>query len=215
MTDNQAVSSVKAIVYYGEKYIELEDTSVTLQDLKEAFESQCETVFLRERASGKVVATLPYETIVLAPSSETPVLLDLVESTAQDEEGAADAADTRAAAGAGVMEQLVELGAVELLFDGDGKGSEYDSTSAPALLQNILYPPSIYSPFRYQRDPLYVNRKAEGSFRPWETTVGGPYASFIDTYHVDDALPADVMEKRSDLDFTPNHFLEGHTSTSS
>lgn len=67
--EKQARRNLLALVYYNEKVVEISDPSITLGDVCEALGIPLEEagVGVRERETGRIVATLPYDEIVSHP----------------------------------------------------------------------------------------------------------------------------------------------------
>lgn len=196
-----------AVIFYGDKFIELDQPStdgVTLGDLCEAFAVAWESgVHLRQRHSRHVVATLPFEPIppmtsaavevaeaiegpAVFPSRDGAGNVDVDEAEEDEAQGgrrrtAVTVYDLRTPTLAAeeevtlqgqtqgikgevmeeVMRHLVELGATELLSAASTaplamarEEVEYNPAGGPYMFQCMAYPPSVYSPYRRERDPI-------------------------------------------------------------
>ncbi|EPY24610.1 hypothetical protein STCU_00424 [Strigomonas culicis] len=216
-TEEAHTVDLKSIVYYEDRFVEISDPSVTLQDVCDAFGLAADAAaFIQDRVSGQVVATLPFEKVPLPSAQDAAqdgdLLLDLIISSGEREGkleqqvSDADAEDeTTVVAVDDAVNQLVQLGAVELLVDEDvsrlAADRLYRPEEAPTALRQMGYPPSVYSPFRVSRDPLARTGQDETLVANWRQTLGGPYRSAMDSYQVDLVSSLEgVMRLRPDLE---------------
>lgn len=206
----------KAVVHWGDKYIEIPSSDISLQDVCDTFGLPYQPgVFIRENISRRVTATLPgdsvYHPAPTAESSDHSVHADveevILELCTDCNSGIGDAASLDKLDGTSLsvvdvaVQQLVQLGAVELLSGESPQRLEtlamYDVATSPGLLLRMVYPPSVYSPFRMERDPL--GSKGGGAANNSRLAAkalereGGAYRSTLDVYEVreiDDAMNA-------------------------
>ncbi|CCW60604.1 unnamed protein product [Phytomonas sp. EM1] len=274
----------KSIVYFGEKYVELNDGEVTLNELCEAFEIPYEPgANLKDRDTGSIIATLPSDIVVSASHSQShktdgadvgevaeffpqtvetvdvkdgngsgdeneenqrsdtvgvrllelcvPVVTDPASVVRGRDGNPSDVVAPRSGANPtalmdDVLLELARLGAVELLLPELPQRLAhllpYQPQDAPGLLGQIMYPPSVYSPYRNRRDPLDSSPAAShgntrfryGLKTPFgveDSTSdaawlnhrdGAPYVSALETYEVASCEPgmeAAMLTSRPDL----------------
>lgn len=122
----KALSSRKGAVFMGNNFIELDDPStVTLEDLCESFGTPWESgMHVRQRSTGRVVATLPFEP--LPPLSE---VADVVVKT----EAAAFAASPEASVGADATDGLTKN------EEGEEDGQDEELDSKGVTLYAVVY----------------------------------------------------------------------------
>lgn len=193
---------MRGVVYYGEQFVEVPDATVTLRDICTSFGLTGEFVgfSLKNRASGLVVATLPFEVLPEVSSASGDVdemTYDLI--TPADGDAATEERDPTTDDMTNILKQLVQLGATPLLSaETDALIDPYEPRAAPGLLLRTIYPPSAYCPYRYRGDPV----KAVGRFGATSSaathSASPPYMSAVEVYTVEKATGA-ALRGRPDL----------------
>ncbi|KEG08146.1 hypothetical protein DQ04_07901030 [Trypanosoma grayi] len=190
---------MQGVVYYGERFVEVPDASVTLKDICASFglSGDLSGVCIKNRVTGRVVATLPFESLPATASlcGEEDNTYDLCDP-AHHADGNGDDETERAPTTddmTDILKQLVQLGATSLLtmqMDSQASLDSYDPRTSPGFLMRTIYPPSIYSPYRYCGDPLRTSSATHN--------VGAPYVSAVEPYNVEEATET-ALRQRPDL----------------
>ncbi|RNF22586.1 uncharacterized protein Tco025E_03063 [Trypanosoma conorhini] len=191
---------MQALVHHGDQFVEVPDASVTLRDICGSFglAGDLAGVYIKHRATGRVVATLPFEGLpaVSDAQGEEDNVYDLCCPT---EDGAGDSTPTTDDM-TDVLRQLVQLGAASLLSTESELHRSldpYDPRTSPGLLIRTIYPPSLYSPYRHRGDPLGMQGKFAAPSIAGQMT-GPPYISAVESYSVAEAN-ATTLQSRPDL----------------
>ncbi|EKG05032.1 hypothetical protein TCSYLVIO_003902 [Trypanosoma cruzi] len=191
---------MQAVVHYGEQFVEVPDASVTLKDICGSFgmTGDLAGVCIKHRATGRVVATLPFECLpaVNDAQGEEEKIYDVC---APSEVGVGESTPTTDDM-TDILRQLVQLGATSLLSTESEQNRSldpYDPRMSPGLLMRTIYPPSLYSPYRHRGDPLNMQGRFANSPITGQMT-GPPYMSAVEPYTVE--APTELMlQLRPDL----------------
>eukprot|EP00796_Vickermania_ingenoplastis_P007252 gene7252-5099_t len=167
---SMAPATARAVVHFGDKFVEIDDPAVTLEDVCTALGVALERgVCVKAREGGRIIATLPFETIVRpkvrqqededsenSDDDDDAEEYELVRSSSLPGEKApaANAADPVSA----YLRNIVDIGAVELLSSPSAQqlvaAERYKPQESPFFLRRTIYLSSVYSPHRSQRDTL-------------------------------------------------------------
>nr|CCC90160.1 conserved hypothetical protein [Trypanosoma congolense IL3000] len=198
---------MRGVVYYGEQFVEVPDASVTLKDICASFgiEGDLTGVCIKSRATGLIVVTLPFESLP-EPCSDSGDMEDITYDLTTPDGGNDDDDDAGGKVSStddmtDILKQLVQLGAAPLLSaESNATIDPYDPRAAPGLLTRMIYPPSIYSPYRYCGDPLSSADRLGPSPATLLQQATPPYVSSVETYTVE---KADESSLRQRPDLTP------------
>ncbi|EKF33549.1 hypothetical protein MOQ_002582 [Trypanosoma cruzi marinkellei] len=191
---------MQAVVHYGEQFVEVPDASVTLKDICGSFglTGDLAGVCIKHRATGRVVATLPFECLPAANDAEGEED-KIYEVCVPSEGGVGDATPTTDDM-TDILRQLVQLGATSLLSTESELHRSldpYDPRMSPGLLMRTIYPPSLYSPYRHRGDPLNMQGRIANSPITGQM-AGPPYMSAVEPYTVE--APTEMtLQLRPDL----------------
>ncbi|KAG8347576.1 hypothetical protein ERJ75_001415800 [Trypanosoma vivax] len=196
---------MRGVVYYGDQFVEVPDGSVTLGDICAAFgiTGDLTGVCIKNRISGLVVATLPFESLPaesLDDDGDTEALAyDLSTPADGRDEAGENAPNTEDMAT--ILKQLVDLGAAPLLgmeSDSSAMLDPYEPHASPGLLVRTIYPSSVYSPYRYNGDPAKSLERYGAVPTTVLQAVGPPYFGTVERYTLEEATET-ALQKRPDL----------------